>query len=251
MILLHIPVLMLLTQMTQMIHADLSFIEYNRYGDLYYVNLSFPGGHRLIKTFSDSLGNTIDTEKAILDLDLKTNWYQCPNTSTEVIVFAPNNNSIEINASMEVYNTSVILGYSTVLLLQANATRAAFLNYSRCPRLKALFYDGDADSQAILTVDGLVYYTDIGLLDWGYQVISYWLACEAYNHPMLESITRARPRRWAAGINDLLVGPSDTAAASAMTSALKGAHLDQSFLAALAKYDDPSDRWGFGGFGDP
>jgi hypothetical protein len=229
---------------------DRSFTEYDINGNCYYVDLSFPSGHRLVKTFRNCEGKDIvaNTRDIILRLPIRT-WYECPDTSTEVVVFAPNVNIIEVNASMYVYNASVSMGYATTLLLQSNATRNAFLNYSRCPNLKALFYDGDADSDAILTVDGLVYFTDIALLDWKYQVVSYWLACEAYNDPMLQSVTNAKPRRWAAGVNDLLIGPSDTAAAVAMKSALAGEHLDQSFLAAVASYDTSSDIWGFGGFG--
>lgn len=229
-----------------------SFYQTDRYGNHYLVNLSFPGNHRLVKNFYLN-GTKTNSTDVISNLDTirLSRWYKCPNLNTEVVVFAPNINDIEINASMDVWNFSVTKGYQTVLLLHSNATRDAFLNYSRCPNLKSLFYDGDADSQAIVTADGLVYYSDIELLDWNYQVISYWLACEAYNDPMLQSVTMVRPRRWAAGINDLLIGPSDQAAAEAMKSALSGAPLDQSFLEALAKYDTSSDRWGFGGFGSP
>jgi hypothetical protein len=228
-----------------------SFKQYDRYGTCYSVNLTFPGNHRLTKSFHYcSNGSYVNSTEVISKLPTE-DWYKCPNGLTEVVVFAPNDNDIEVNASMEVYNASVAGGYQTVLLLHSNATRNAFLNYSRCPNLKALFYDGDADREAVVTVDGLVYFTDIAVLDWGYQVITYWLACEAYNDPMLYSVTGAKPRRWAAGINDLLIGPSDTAAAAAMVAALGGAHLDESFLAALAKYDVSSDVWGLGGFGLP
>jgi hypothetical protein len=175
--------------------------------------------------------------------------YTCPDTNVEVVVFAPNKYSIELNVSMDVYNTAISLNYTTALLLVENATTDNFLSYARCSQLVALFYDGDADPEAITSYDGLIYYTDISQLEWNYQVISYWVACEAYNYPMLSAVVSASPRRWASGISDLLVGPSDIAAAAAMKSALNGSLLEESFNKAIKQWDDPVDFWGFGGFG--
>ena len=130
-----------------------------------------------------------------------------------------------------------------------NATIDNFLSYARCPNLVALFYDGDADPEAITAYDGLIFYTDIAQLSWNYQVVSYWVACEAYTSPMLNAITSAQPRRWASGISDLLVGPSDIAGSVAMKSALNNSLLEESFRLAVNTYDVDDDEWGFGGFG--
>lgn len=176
--------------------------------------------------------------------------YTCPDLSVEVVVFAPNNIEIEQNVTLKVYRAALNLSYSSVKLLIENATTTSFLSYARCPKLKALFYDGDADPSAITTYDGLVTYVDMQSVMWNYTVISYWLACQAYNPPMLISMTQVAPRRWAAGRNNLEVGPSDNAAAEAMIDALKGRPLEESFNNAKKKWDVDADHWGFGGFGE-
>lgn len=166
-----------------------------------------------------------------------------------VVIFSPNDDFIEQGASYAVYNCSVTRRYRTVWLSRENATRAAFLAYAACPNLVAMFYDGDGNPNLITTFDDPVLFSDIALLNWQYRVVAYWVACEVYNSPMLDAVTVAKPRRWSAGINDLLIGPSDAAAADAMCAALNGDYLAESFDRSIARFDRPFDEWGFGGFG--
>ena len=207
---------------------------------------TYPTIHRLEKSIS-YCETGIEAPNAIPFLT-DDQPFHCPDPATRVVVFAPNNNDIEQNVSMDVYRTSVNWGYNTVLLIKNNATTFNFLSYARCP-LVGLFYDGDADSQAITTRDGLVFYTDIAKLYWNYTVLSYWLACEAYNEPMLSAVSGIHPRKWAAGVNDLMIGPSDVVASVAFQAGLRGEPLEQSFREAVAKYDIFLDNWGYGGFG--
>jgi hypothetical protein len=173
----------------------------------------------------------------------------CPDNATQFVAFCPNDNQLEQGVTREVYQFAVDASLNSVLLLLDNATRANFLNYSSCPNLVGLFYDGDANRESITAYDGFIDYTDIGRLDWNYSVTSYWLACQAFNPPMLDAMTRVRPRRWAAGRNDLLIGTSDNAAARAMIAAINGSCLAESFDRAVKKLDRTGDVWGYGGFG--
>ena len=59
----------------------------------------------------------------------------------------------------------------------------------------------------------------------------------------------AQSQKYAAGINDLEVGPSDNAAACTMNAAIDGKPETASFQACYNKLDIPSDHWGFGGDG--
>lgn len=229
--------------------AYLSFNEYDDNGTCYQVDVHVDDkSHGLVKYITEC-STGINVPSILIESFVSNTTYQCPDNSTQVMVFAPNYNYIEQNVSVDVYTAAVYAGYKSVSLLMQDATKAAFLNYSRCPGLLAIFYDGDADPESITAVDGLIYYTDIEQLDWSYQVVAYWLACEAYQSPMLDAVTTAKPRRWAAGVNDLEVGSSDYAAGAAMKAAFAHAGLQGSFNSAVKKYDNKMDIWGFGGFG--
>ena len=175
--------------------------------------------------------------------------HTCPDSRTQIITFAPNVNKLEQNVTNTVYQFAQSKNWYTVALLVENATRDNFLDYASCPNLVALFYDGDADTQFITTYDLPVSHIDIGQLQWNYNVTTYWLACQAFNPPMLDAVTAAQPRRWAAGRNDLQVGPSDRAAAHAMIQAINGSCLAESFDIEARKYDQILDIWGYGGYG--
>lgn len=176
--------------------------------------------------------------------------YSCPDTSIQVVAFAPNNLPIELQVTKDVAQTATDLGFKTKLLLVENATRANFLSYAQCPKLIALFYDGDANNDVITAHDKVISHYDIAALNWNYRVTTYWLACQAFNSPMLDAVTAAKPRRWAAGRSDLGVGASDQAAAWAMKQALNGSCLEESFDKGIQEYDkNPLDFWGFGGYG--
>jgi hypothetical protein len=62
-------------------------------------------------------------------------------------------------------------------------------------------------------------------------------------------IDYAQTKKYAAGINDLLIGPSDKAAACAMKAAIAGKPMQASFNTCYQQLDVPSDHWGYGGKG--
>lgn len=177
----------------------------------------------------------------------------CPDSTAEFIAFAPNNDSLEQQVTEEVAKAAEAAHLKTVRLTQANATRQNYLDYMVCPALKGNFYDGDANPNVFVTVDGEISSDDVSTVMRGafrFKVTNIWLACEAYNNPMLGAVQiDAQAQKYAAGINDLEIGPSDHAGACAMEAALQGEPMTQAFEDCYKKLDVSSDQWGFGGSG--
>jgi hypothetical protein len=177
----------------------------------------------------------------------------CPDSAIEFVAFAPNDIQLEQDVTIDVASAAVAGKLKTVKLLKDQATRDNYLKYMACPRLRGNFYDGDANPQVIVTVDGLISADDFKtVLNRKFQcrVTNIWLACEAYNEPMLSAVVNgAVAKKYAAGINDLLVGPSDKAGACAMKAGIAGKPLTSSFQTCYQQLDVSSDHWGFGGKG--
>lgn len=177
----------------------------------------------------------------------------CPDNSVEFIAFAPNDNDLEQNITIDVANAAEAHGLKTIRLLKTDATRTNYLNYMKCPRLKGNFYDGDANPELITTSDGTLSYTEINTQlanQFNYKVTNIWLACEAYNDPIKTSmLMTSQSQKYAAGINDLAIGPSDKAAACAMKAAMDNKPMTAAFNDCYTQLDTKDDHWGFGGNG--
>ena len=184
---------------------------------------------------------------------VNANHEACPDPSLQFIAFAPNDNALEQSITKEVADSAKAHHLNTILLTLDQATSKNYLNYMSCPNLVGNFYDGDADSSFIATEDGVISVGDIQTQlakKFRYKVTNIWLACEAYNDPMKSvMLNDTESQKYAAGINDLLVGPSDKAAACTMEAAMNGQPETDAFQACYKKLDDPSDQWGFGGNG--
>jgi hypothetical protein len=178
---------------------------------------------------------------------------QCPDEAIEFISFAPNDDDFEQDIARQVDSAAKTKGLKTVLLLGEDATRKAYLNYMSCPNLKGNFYDGDSNPEEMITVDDSITaddYKTILLEKFRFKVTNIWLACQAFNDPMLTAVTvGAQSQKYAAGINDLQVGPSDKAAACAMEAAFEGKPMTASFQECYKKFDNEDDHWGFDGLG--
>jgi hypothetical protein len=178
---------------------------------------------------------------------------KCPDTSIEFIAMCPNDDSLEQNITKDVAQYAQSHGLKTVELLLTQATSENYLNYMACPNLKGNFYDGDSNPEEFVTYDGLISSSEIAKLLKGqfrFQVTNIWLACEAFNDPIKSSIIEtAQTQKYAAGINDLLVGPSDNTAACAMKAGIDGNPMTASFKACYDQLDSPEDQWGFDGHG--
>ncbi len=177
----------------------------------------------------------------------------CPDSSVQFIAFAPNDIQVEQDVTIDVASAATAANLKTVKLLKNQATRDSYLNYLTCPKIQGNFYDGDSNPQLFITVDGVITADDIKTIlkeKFQYRTTNIWLACEAYNNPMLSAvIDDAQTKKFAAGINNLAVGPSDKAGACAMKAAIKGKPMQASFNACYQQYDIQSDHWGFGGNG--
>ena len=134
-----------------------------------------------------------------------------------------------------------------------DATRAAYLNYLVCPKLRGNFYDGDADKKSFETFDGLLTYTDFKTLlknQFNFAVTQIWVACEAFNDPMLSAmINGAQAKKYAAGKDSLDVARRSSRGLR-MEAALNGLPMTESFWSCVQKNDNKQDQWGFGGNGN-
>ena len=177
----------------------------------------------------------------------------CPDPSVQFLSVCPNDNSLEINITVDVAKAAEAAGLKTKILLIKDATSQNYLNYMSCPALLGNFYDGDANTGVLATNDGEISAKEFTTKLKGSfrsKVTNIWLACEAYNNPMLKAIRDTdQSQKYAAGINDLKIGPSDNAAACAMKAAIAGKPMTAAFKACYEQLDTPEDKWGFGGNG--
>ncbi len=178
---------------------------------------------------------------------------KCPDETVEFVSAAPNDDDFEQGIAIDVAEAATAAGLKTVQLIGSDANRKNYLNYMSCPKLRGNFYDGDANTQMMVTSDGYISYKDFtGTLKGAFRqtVTNIWLACEAFNNPFKPAVmTTAASRKYAAGINDLEVGPSDNTAACAMKAAIDGKPMTDAFNSCYAQYDKKSDKWGFDGPG--
>jgi hypothetical protein len=177
--------------------------------------------------------------------------YSCPDPDVQFIAFCPNNDSLELATTNDVASAAEAAGLKTVRLLKQTATHDAYLNYMACPKLVGNFYDGDSNPDEMVVYDGSLTASEItASVRFNLHTTNIWVACEAYNDPMLSAVeTSAQSQKYAAGINDLEVGPSDKAAACAMKAAIAGKPMTSSFQDCYRQLNTTSDKWGFGGSG--
>jgi hypothetical protein len=187
----------------------------------------------------------------------------CPDQNVEFIVFAPNDPAsannvnerqlllLEQSISKNVARAAAGHGLKVVTLLAKAATHDTLIAYLKCPKLEGVFYDGDANPGLITTYDGSLQASEIKLLlQFRKKVTHIWIACQAFNDPMLSTmIISAQSQKYAAGKNNLEIGPSDKAGACAMNAALAGHPMTAAFWACYKTQDRSADIWGFDGQG--
>ncbi len=193
----------------------------------------------------------VETNDVLEQPGINANEAACPDTDVEFVAFAPNDMDIEQDTTIGVAKLAEAHKLKTVRLLVGDATRTNYMNYMKCPKLVGNFYDGDANPTVITTVDGLIAYSDIKAeLKFNYKTTNIWLACQAYKDPMKSvMLADAASQKYAAGINNLRVGPSDKAAACAMKAAIRGRAMTAAFKRCYDKFDVSSDKWGWDGEG--
>lgn len=177
--------------------------------------------------------------------------YHCPDPEVQFVTLCPNDNTAEIGWANEAGDAAEAAGLKTVRLMKSQATHDAWLSYMACPKLVGNFYDGDANTSEIVVYDGAITAREFTTsVSFNLEVTNIWLACQAYNDPMLTAVQKtSKSQKYAAGINNLAVGPSDKAAVCAMKAALEGKPMTQSFQDCYRQLDRPTDKWGFGGDG--
>jgi hypothetical protein len=181
----------------------------------------------------------------------------CPDDTTQFITFAPNTDALEQAVTEDVGDAAEKHKLKVVRLLHYDATRKNYLSYMSCPNIKGNFFDGDAyhddsdpDSDFIVTIDGVIQAKDIETYlknHFKFKTVNIWVACSIFHDAIKTAmLDTAQSQKFAAGINDLFVGPSDLTAACAMEAALDGKPMTASFQAC---YEENLDHWGFSGSG--
>ncbi len=177
----------------------------------------------------------------------------CPDTTTQFIAIAPNDDTFEQGIAKAVAAAANKAGLKTVELYGKDATGAAWMNYMSCPNLKGNFYDGDSNPSEIAVANGVLSSSQLqsGLTGaFRFDVTNIWVACEAYNNPMLDVVQQdMQAKKYAAGINDLEVGPSDNAAQCAMIADINGQYMTDAWASCIKQNDQTQDQWGWGGTG--
>ncbi|MFY9892676.1 MAG: hypothetical protein WAK63_00895 [Xanthobacteraceae bacterium] len=205
----------------------------------------------------------VNEEQSPVQFHQQLSNLKCPDENVEFLVFAPNdpasannandrqNLELEQSISEDVANTAASHGLKVVKLLTKAATHDMLIAHLKCPNLKGVFYDGDANPTLIITNDAVLYASEIKqLLQFRKKVTHIWLACQAFNDPMLSTmIASVESQKYAAGKNNLEIGPSDRAGACAMKAALAGKPMTAAFWACYKAEDRPADNWGFDGLG--
>jgi hypothetical protein len=181
----------------------------------------------------------------------------CPDESTQFITFAPNSDPLEQEITKEVGDAAESHKLKVIRLINRDATRKNYLSYMSCANIKGNFYDGDGyhddtdpDNDFIVTVDGVIQAKDIVTYlknHFRFKTVNIWVACSIYHDPIKTAmIDTAQSQKFAAGINDLFVGPSDLTAACAIEAAMDGKAMEASFKEC---YEENLDHWGFDGRG--
>jgi hypothetical protein len=183
---------------------------------------------------------------------LRLSRLECPDNTVTFVTFAPNKTyPLEQSITQDVSRAAADRGLKVAEMLTNDATHDNFIAYLKCPNLKGVFYDGDADPNSVLTFDVPVPVTEITqLLNFRKRVTHIWVACEAFKDPMLSAMTAdTKAQKYAAGKNCLKIGPSDRAAACAMKAALRGRPMTAAFWRCYKAEDTQADIWGFAGRG--
>lgn len=179
---------------------------------------------------------------------------RCPNNRLQFLVIAPfeaENDPVMQEVPAQVAAAARAKSLKVASLALGRATSVNVLNYLSCPKLKGVFYDGHSTPGLLYTFDGTIRAADIGrLLRFRKKVTHIWVACKAFEDPMMSAmIAKAEAQKYAAGKNDILIGPSDRAAGCAMTAALDGKPMTAAFQECYLKHDVQDDKWGFEGSG--
>ena len=183
----------------------------------------------------------------------------CTTPDIQSIAFAPNDDvkypddELEQTLTIQVDEAAKAHGLKTLRLLGKDASRSNYLNAMTCPQLEGNFYDGDANPDLIITHDGFISAFEVKHYlskQFRYKVVNIWLACQAFQDPFKSvMLVDAESQKYAAGINNLLIGPSDRAAVCTMIAAFDNKPMTAAFQDCYQKLDDPRDHWGFDGNG--
>jgi hypothetical protein len=178
----------------------------------------------------------------------------CPDESVQFIAMSQRKLPRDQNAVNEVADAAEKAGLVTVKLLNEKATRQNYLNYLSCPNLIGDFYDGDSNPTLVEAVDAPVSAQDFSIVLKGAfrnHVTHIWVACQAFNDPMLSAMVKdAQAQKFIAGKVDLVGGYSDRTGVCTMEAAIAGQSISKSFEECRLKQDLKfHDRWGIGGTG--
>lgn len=266
------------TEMTQLVKQHFDINQYREVRTQVIYNQQHQVDHILVYLFSKKYHHfntarmdvnaklqvtSVQTNYRLTDDDhaqqpgIKASEAQCPDTSIQFIAFAADVYSgTSIKITKKVAKAAKNHSLSTASLWKKKATRENYLNYMTCPNLIGNFYDGYTDSYTsdqIATADGIITYKDLEEIlnkKFRYKVTNIWVVDRGFNDPIKTTMLDVvQSQKYAAGVSDLLVGPSDDAAACSMMAAMDGQPMQAAFEACRLEHNTIEDQWGFDGKG--
>jgi hypothetical protein len=207
----------------------------------------------LLHSAREWVAETIPSSKADKNLASTTTVF-CPDESVQFLSVTQRELMWDQSSVKEVAEAAEQAGLKTVVLAGEDAMRQNYLNFMSCPALVGNFYDGDANPSRIEASDAPITADDFSTVLKGAfrnHVINVWVACKAFNEPMLSAVVRdAQAQKFVAGKVDLIGIFSDRTGVCTMKETLQGKDFTDSFKECKAQYDLKfHNKWGVGGDG--
>jgi hypothetical protein len=207
-----------------------------------------------LRIFRESVQESIPENYAKEKTLAESTTVFCPDESVQFISFSHRKLPWDQKAVKHIADVAEKSGYNVVRLLKERATRQNYLNYLSCPNLVGDFYDGDANPDQLETYDVPITSQDIStVLNGAFRnhVTHVWIACKAFNDPMLSAMVKdAQSQKFIAGTVDLVAGYADKTGICTMESALQGQPISKALSDCHAKHDLKfHNKWGIAGNG--
>lgn len=177
----------------------------------------------------------------------------CPDDSVELVSATPVDTYPTAKDAVDhVYQQAGEKGYVAKELLGDEASVESYMNWLSCPNLKAFYNVGHGSSDGIMLSDGVLSHDNFtGELNkkLGERAVVLFNSCEVENDPLKSSITEdADAQKYAGGISNLVIGPSEAASKCFWDAALDQQPMTANLADCNQKYDS-GDQFGIDGHG--
>jgi len=177
----------------------------------------------------------------------------CPDESVEFVAATPVSDYPTAKDAVDhVSEAAKAKGYSTVVLYDDDASIESYSNWLSCPKLKGFFNVGHGNSDGILLSDGVLshdFFTNDIPKQLSEKTVVVFNSCEVDNDPLKSSVVEdADAQKYAGGVTELEIGPSESASKCFWDAAFKKQPLTAALTNCNQKYDS-DDTFGIDGHG--